>query len=211
MPGEQQASSQSNIAQVKVELPNQLPSRLTTLQKACPDSVFNANPDMCPAASRIGYAKAVTPVLPGSLSGPAYFVSHGGAAFPDLIVVLQGQGIRVDLVGSTFISEQGITSSTFKSVPDVPIYSFELYLPQGPESALTANGDLCKSTLRMPTTFTAQDGAVVKQSTPIAVTGCSTRATHRARKAHRAARTRRRTAGGHAHAARAAHGRGRRG
>ncbi len=210
-PGNNQASSQSNIAQVKVELPNQLPSRLTTLQKACPDSVFNTNPDMCPAASRIGYAKAVTPVLPGSLSGPAYFVSHGGAAFPDLIVVLQGQGIRVDLVGSTFISKQGITSSTFKSVPDVPIYSFELYLPQGPESALTANGDLCKSTLRMPTTFTAQDGAVVKQSTPIAVTGCSTRATHRARKAHRAARTRRRTAGGHAHAARAAHGRGRRG
>jgi hypothetical protein len=153
------------------------------LQKACPDSVFESNPDNCPKASRVGYAKAVTPVLPGQLTGPAYFVSHGGAAFPDLIVVLQGQGIRVDLVGSTFISKQGITSSTFQSVPDVPIYTFELYLPQGRDSALAANGDLCKSTLRMPTMFQAQDGQVIHQNTPIAVTGCGRKARH-TRKRH---------------------------
>jgi hypothetical protein len=182
-PGNNQASSQSNIAKVKVDLPRQLPSRLTTLQKACPDATFSTNPDKCPKASRVGYAKAVTPVLPGALTGPAYFVSHGGAAFPDLIVVLQGQGIRVDLVGSTFISKQGITSSTFQSVPDVPIYTFELYLPQGRDSALAANGDLCKSTLRMPTMFQAQDGQVIHQNTPIAVTGCGQKA-HHARKRH---------------------------
>jgi hypothetical protein len=170
--GHNQASQQSNIAQVKVELPKQLPSRLTTLQKACTAAVFEANPANCPAASVVGVAKAVTPVLPVALSGPAYFVSHGGEAFPSLEVLLQGDGVRVDLTGTTFISKKGITSSTFKSVPDVPISSFELYLPEGPHSALAANGNLCKRKLSMPTAFVAQNGAELHQSTPINATGC---------------------------------------
>ncbi len=168
------AGVQSNIAKVKVELPKQLPSRLSTLQKACPDSTFAANPAACPSASLIGAVQAVTPILPVKLRGPVYFVSHGGAAFPNLVAVLQGDGVRVDLVGSTFISHKGITSSTFTNVPDVPVSSFELFLPEGPYSALAANGNLCKSKLLMPTLFVAQDGAQIKQTTPIKVTGCNT-------------------------------------
>jgi hypothetical protein len=145
--GFNQASSQSNIAAVKVDLPKQLPSRLTTLQKACPARVFEANPSGCPAASIVGHAKAVTPVLPVPLEGPAYFVSHAGEEFPSLIAVLQGDNVTVDLVGSTFIDPKtDITTSTFKEVPDVPIQSFELNLPQGPYSALAANSNLCALT-----------------------------------------------------------------
>ena len=151
--------SQANIASVKVDLPKQLPSRLTTLQKACPAATFEANPAACPKAATVGHAKATTPLLPVPLEGPAIFVSHGGEAFPDLIVVLQGYGATVDLVGSTFISKAGITSSTFKTVPDVPVGSFELTLPEGKYSALAANGNLCTTKLAMPTAFTAQNGA----------------------------------------------------
>ena len=164
--------SQANIGKVKVDLPKQLPSRLTTLQKACPDGVFDANPAACPADSRIGSATATTPVLPVHLEGPAYFVSHGGAKFPELIVALTGEGVTVYLHGETFISPAGITSSTFRTIPDVPIGVFELRLPQGPDSALAANGNLCKSTLKMPTNFVAANGMSIKQSTPISVTGC---------------------------------------
>jgi len=183
--GANQASSQSNIARVKVELPKQLPSRLTTLQKACTAAVFEANPANCPAASVVGQARAVTPVLPVPLSGPAYFVSHGGEAFPSLIVVLQGYGTTVDLVGSTFISKAGITSSTFKQVPDVPIYEFELNLPEGPFSALTTDGNLCTTkNLVMPTEFTGHNGAELDQNTKISVTGCpkGKKASHHAKK-----------------------------
>jgi hypothetical protein len=162
----------ANIAKVKVDLPKQLPSRLTTLQKACTARVFEANPANCPAASLIGNARAVTPVLPVALSGPVYFVSHGGEAFPTLIVVLQGYGTTVDLEGSTFISKAGITSSTFKTVPDVPVGTFELTLPEGKYSALAANGNLCKSKLAMPTAFLAQNGIVIHESTKITTTGC---------------------------------------
>ncbi|HUN79752.1 MAG TPA: hypothetical protein VMU32_12570 [Solirubrobacteraceae bacterium] len=162
----------ANIARVKVELPKALPSRLTTLQKACTAAVFDQSPSDCPAASVVGYATASTPVLPVPLTGPAIFVSHGGEAFPSLIIVLQGYGVTVHLVGSTFISKNGITSSTFKSVPDVPVGTFELTLPQGPYSALTTNTDPCKAKLTMPTEFLGQNGALIKTTTKITATGC---------------------------------------
>ncbi len=190
--------AQSNIAHVKVELPKRLPSRLTTLQKACPEATFNADPASCPAPSAIGIAKTTTPVLPEPLEGPVYFVSRGGAAFPDLVAVLQGYGVRVDLTATTFISKAGVTSSTFDSVPDVPVSTFELYLPQGKYSALAANGNLCTGgSLAMPTQFIAQDGARLEQKTKIAVTGCP-----KARKAKKASRA---TKASHGNAG---HGRG---
>ncbi len=164
--------SQSNIRTVKVELPKQLPSRLTTLQKACTAAQFHTNPAGCPAASVVGHARAITPILPVPIEGPVYFVSNGGEAFPNLIMVLQGYGITIDLVGNTFISKTGITSSTFKTVPDQPVTSFELVLPQGPYSALTANGNLCTGKLALPTEFVGQNGALVNQTNHITVTGC---------------------------------------
>ncbi|MBA3808584.1 MAG: hypothetical protein H0X28_09365 [Solirubrobacterales bacterium] len=170
--------SQANISKVKVDLPKQLPSRLTTLQKACTNAQFEANPAACPAESKIGYAVVHTPLLPVPLEGPAIFVSHGGEAFPSLTVVLQGDNVTIDLVGTTFISAAGVTSTTFKTVPDAPVGSFELTLPQGKYSALAANlpgkakSSFCGQKLTMPTAFVAQNGAEIHESTKIRVTGC---------------------------------------
>ncbi len=173
----------ANIAKVKVELPKQLPSRLTTLQKACTNAQFEANPAGCPAPSVIGTAKAVVPNIPEPLAGPVYFVSHGGEAFPSLEVVLQGYGVKVILVGATFISKSGVTSTTFKAIPDNPVNSFELTLPEGKYSALAANGNLCTQKLVMPADFTAQNGMTANYKTSIAVTGCKkTKALNRAQK-----------------------------
>jgi hypothetical protein len=171
-PGSSQATSEANIARVKVELPKQLPSRLTTLQKACTGAQFDTNPAGCPPASIVGAALVHTPVLPVPLTGPVFFVSHGGEAFPSLVVVLQGYGVRIDVEATTFINKKGITSLTFKTAPDAPFASFQLASPQGPHSALAANGNLCKQKLTMPTELTAQNGATIHQSTPVAVTNC---------------------------------------
>jgi hypothetical protein len=176
--GPQTGGGEANIRSVKVDLPKQLPSRLTTLQKACTEAQFNTNPAGCPAASAVGTATAATPILAHPLTGPAYLVSHGGAAFPDLEIILQGEGVKLVLDGNTNI-KNGITSSTFKTVPDAPISSFELKLPTGKYSVLganvpaKANYNLCGQTLSMPTAITGQNGAVVKQTTKIAVTGCA--------------------------------------
>jgi hypothetical protein len=168
---------EANVGKVDVQIPSQLPSRLTTLQKACTEAQFNINPAGCPAASDVATATVHTPILSVPLSGPAYFVSHGSAAFPDLVLVLQGEGVTIDLVGSTDIKD-GITYSRFEAVPDAPFTSFELNAPQGPYSILGANVpasadyNLCGQSLTMPTVLTGQNGVVVKQNTKLAITGC---------------------------------------
>jgi len=176
--------SQANIKSVKVDLPKQLPSNLKTLQHACDAATFDQNPAACPPASKVGQARATTPLIPVPLVGPAYFVSYGGAKFPELVVVLSGYGVTVDLHGETFINKESITSSTFHTVPDVPVGMFELTLPQGKYSALAAPRALCGQKLTMPTQFVAQNGTTIKQNTPISVTGCPKhRAAKKARKA----------------------------
>jgi hypothetical protein len=200
------AARESNIAKVDVQLPVVLPARLPTLQKACTAAQFAANPAGCPAGSFVGTAIAHTPILASPLSGPAILVSHGGQAFPDLVLVLQGEGVRLNLTGHTQI-KKGITYNHFETVPDAPVSSFDLTLPAGPHGVLTTDvpgRNLCANTrtvtvtkrvtrringhtrrvtvkakkavaapLLMPTTMTAQNGAIIHQNTKIAVTGCA--------------------------------------
>jgi hypothetical protein len=165
---------QANVKSVLVQLPKQLPSRLTTLQKACLQATFEANPFRCPSGSYVGGVRANTPALPDKMKGPAVLVSHGGAAFPDLDLVLEADGVRVILVGNTDI-KNGITKTNFASTPDVPVSSVTVNLPVGPHSALGAFGDLCATPLVMPTTITGQNGKVIKQNTKINVTDCGVR------------------------------------
>jgi hypothetical protein len=164
--------------EAKFDLPIQLPARLTTLQQACLAATFEANPASCPAASLIGHAAVHTPVLPVPLQGPVYFVSYGGAKFPEAVVVLTGDNVTVDLHGETFIAKSGVTSATFKNTPDVPFESIEVSIPTGPYSEFGTNlpakdkYNLCGQKLVMPTFFKAQNGLEINANTPISITGC---------------------------------------
>jgi hypothetical protein len=215
-----QKPGEANIHKVDLQLPIALPSRLTTLQKACTEAQFNANPAGCPQGSFIGTATAHTPLLNAPLTGPAILVSHGGAAFPDVEFLLQGEGVHITLDGKTDI-KKGITFSRFETVPDSPISSFQTVLPEGPHSILAASRNLCApgktvtvtkritrrvhgrvrhltrkvkhqvaTPLLMPTVITAQSGAVIRQETHIAVSGCAkARKVAKAKKPKRASNT----------------------
>jgi hypothetical protein len=218
-----QKPGEANIHKVQLQIPGVLPARNTTLNQACTEAQFNASPAGCPQGSFIGTATAKTPVLTAPLTGPAILVSHGGAAFPDVEFVLQGEGVQIILDGKTDIKKVGrreVTFSRFETVPDAPITSFETVLPEGPHSILAAVGNLCAlaktvisskhvarrvhghvkhvtirvkrtvaQVLAMPTTITGQNGAQLRQTTKIAVTGCAA-ARHGKRAKHTSRRQR---------------------
>ncbi len=166
------APGQANVEKLKLDLPKALPSRLTTLQGACREATFKADPARCPASSVLGTGAVTTPFLRALLTGPVYMVSHGARGFPDLDAVLQGEGVTLVLVGTSGFTH-GISSEAFRSLPDAPISTLDLMFPAGPNSAFAANANLCKRKLPTPTEITGQNGAVVKQTIKIAVSGCS--------------------------------------
>lgn len=170
-------AGQANIGRVRLILPAQLPGRLSTLRHACPAPTFDADPAACPAASRVGIGDAHTRVLAHPLVGPAYLVSHGGEAFPDIVFVLWSEGIAIYLDGSLDI-RHGLISATFDSIPDIPVDSFAARFPEGPDSVFgadlpaRAHGLMCGRSLYMPSEISAHDGALVAKTIRIAVTGC---------------------------------------
>jgi hypothetical protein len=168
-----QPGGQANILQVTTTLPKQLPVRLSTLAKACLAATFEAGPAPggCSKEANVGTVKATTPVLPGTLTGTAWLVSHGNEAYPNLDLILNGDGVTVILVGRTKVSNSQITTS-FNTLPDVPVSNISLYLPSGSNSVLGANGSLCRSKLTMPTTLVGQNLATILMSPVIAVRNC---------------------------------------
>jgi hypothetical protein len=170
-----QPGGQANIKSVFVQLPKQLPSRLTTLNKACLLKTFEANPLGCNKEADVGTVTAVTPTLPDVMKGIAVLVSHAGEEFPSLELVLEADGVRVIVEGKTHISK-GITTTNFAMTPDVPVSSITVSLGLGSFSALAlerpGKTNLCTAKLVMPTTITGQNGVVTKQNTIISPTEC---------------------------------------
>ncbi|MGH2911894.1 MAG: hypothetical protein ACRDJ3_05405 [Solirubrobacteraceae bacterium] len=197
----EEAGIGANLARMKVALPPQLPPRLTTLQGACRGSTFDVNPSACPPTSIVGIAKARTSVLSTQLTGPVYLVSRGPNVFPSPVMVMQGEGVTLELPGSTTVHDKGV-SVTFNTIPDIPVQSMEIYLPPGAHSLLSANTKLCALgklvtvsrsvtqrvgsrtvtrrvrvrervvRLPMPTSLVAQNGLVLHRGTKIEVLGC---------------------------------------
>lgn len=179
-------SGQANLQRLRVVLPRVLSTRLTALQSACRAVVFAADPAACPAASLIGVARASTPLLSTALQGPVYLIARGRDQLPAPVVVLQGQGVRLDLDASTSIGRRGRIAITFSSLPDLPLRGVELYLPRGAHSALSAAGNLCAAatsahTLPLPLELAAHNGLVIHRNATIAVRGCPRASRHKQR------------------------------
>jgi hypothetical protein len=179
--------TQSWFNYAKFDIPKQLPARLNTLQKACLANTFETDRAACPKASIIGHAVVHTQILPVPLEGPVYFVSYGGAKFPDAVLLLKGYGITIELHGETFIDNKtGVTSATFRNLPDVPFESIEVTVPTGPYSEFGTNlpakdnYSFCGQKLVMPTAFKASNNLEIHQDTPLTITGC-----HKTEKKHK--------------------------
>lgn len=192
-----------NLRSVALTLPRQLAPRLHTIQTSCPQADLATSPASCPADSIVGRAAVSTPVLGAKLQGPIYLVSGGRVTLPRLALVLQGEGVRLQIVGSFRVARGGEVVARFESLPDVPISRLVLTLPKGPHSAFGASflgkpkGSLCGRALWMRARLVAQNGEGVVSRTRVAIEGCKRRRLkgHGKRSGHRS-RSRARGSGG---------------
>jgi hypothetical protein len=150
-------------------------------------------------------ARAQTPVLPGELVGPVYLLAHGRNVVPSPVVVLEDDGVTLELSGATSIDARGIVHVAFGDTPDVPLGRLELLLPAGPHSLLGVSTSLCRgrtilvkrrttrrvggrrvhgtvrvrkrvaATLPLGSELVGHNGAVVHRTAGIAVRGCTAR------------------------------------
>ena len=98
---------------------------------------------------------------------------------------LNGSG--VELRQSAIIKYGTGYASTFGQVPDVPVSSFRINVPQGAHALLGIAGSICNKRYSMPVNDTGQDGRVRVQivrlkvdDCPVIVTGARSLRGHRA-------------------------------
>ena len=161
---------------VAVTLPAVAGVDLTRLAARC--TAEQAAADACPPASRVGAARAVTPLLPVPLTGDVYLSDLPGAALPGLRVRFTSP-VRLDLDGTVEFTPLGV-KSTFSAVPDVPLERFELALDGGRRGALVlpTGVDLCRDEApAIGGDFVAHSGATAAHREAVTIAGCGPRAT----------------------------------
>ena len=142
-------------------------------------ATFEANPAACPSAATVGSATVHTPLLGQALVGPAFLVSYGSAQFPDVVFVLQGEGVTVELDTKSSVSATGVLTATASAIPDAPLVSFAAEFPPGEDSLFAstktsgvARASQCGEDLVAVVRMTGQNSAVTSASPQLQIAGC---------------------------------------
>ncbi|HEU4702135.1 MAG TPA: hypothetical protein VFS37_06590 [Conexibacter sp.] len=163
-----QPQDQAGIARVSVRLPRALPSNSIGLAQACSQADFDA--DRCSRRAQIATARAVSPFVSRSLSGPVWIVKQE-RRLPKLVVQLRGP-LAIDFSGQIKIGGRNRITTIFPTVPDLPVTRFTLRFHSGRFGIIAANTNLCARKLFAPMEFRAQNGKKDKQRPQIRVVGC---------------------------------------
>ncbi len=151
-----QPEGQANLKKVRVALPLSLALDPDNANGLCEFVDGSKVTPTCPAASIVGTATAVTPILDEPLTGPVYFVKNvrkdakSGRdikTLPKLVVPLTGQnGVKLTLTGTSDVVDDQLVT-TFDNIPDASVASFKLDINGGKGGILAVSGaDICKST-----------------------------------------------------------------
>jgi hypothetical protein len=128
--------------------------------------------EKCPAASVIGSAKAVTPILSEALEGPIYLRSNPERELPDIAAALHGSEISVVAVGHTDSAKGGGLRNTFEVIPDAPVSSVDIDLLGGKRGLIESSRGLCSYKPKATVEFTGHNGKTYNHRIPIKASGC---------------------------------------
>jgi len=134
-----QRPGQASARLISVTLPRAIALDSSGVSSICSHAQWVAG--SCPAGSRLGSAKASTPILSKPLAGPVYLVAPARPGLPTLGVLLSGQ-LRIALEGDVALVHNRLRT-TFPAVPDVPLKSFNLTFRGGKSGILAPRSNLC--------------------------------------------------------------------
>jgi hypothetical protein len=143
----------ANIDAAQVALPPSLFLDQANIKSICTRVQFASQ--NCPEASVYGHVKVFTPLLEEPMEGPVYLRSSENV-LPDLVFVLRGHGIEVDLAGK-IDSQGGGLRGSFEALPDAPVSRFVLNLKGGKRGLLVVAADLCKEAQLANARFVGQN------------------------------------------------------
>ncbi|MDT7570476.1 MAG: hypothetical protein QOE05_650, partial [Actinomycetota bacterium] len=165
---DREASQQS----AKVTLPAGLTPNPAVLQNLCSPAQLAGGG--CPANTRVGTARASSPLLPLPLTGPVFVVSRPGEALPKLVVQLRGI-LNLDLEGIVSLADGGRLATTFSGLPNTPVTSFQLDLLGGDSGSGTplfsSRADLCNGQQNALGEFASYTGKTASDNVRVAVLG----------------------------------------
>jgi hypothetical protein len=103
---------------------------------------FSANPQSCPAASKLGTMEVSTPLLEAALPGEVYLAKPYDNPFGSMLALYLAiedpdRGIVAKLAGKVVADPQtGQLTTTFTENPQLPIEDIDLHIFNGPRAAL---------------------------------------------------------------------------
>jgi hypothetical protein len=149
----------ANIGRAQVTLPKSEFLEQAHIRTVCTRVQFNAgggNGEQCPKGSVYGKAKATSPLLDETLSGPVYLRSSEHE-LPDLVAALHSPKVDINLDGRIDSVGGGIRT-TFEGVPDAPVTKFTLEMQGGKKGLIVNSTNICKGKHHATAKLTGQNG-----------------------------------------------------
>lgn len=179
-----QPVGQSNLAQVKVTLPESLALDPENSQSdsLCEFVDGRKTIPQCPKSSIVGSVVARTPILDQPLTGPVYFIKNVRTdpktgrqirTLPTLATVLQGEGITLVLRATSSVDDNDQLVTTFPNIPDAPVSNFKISINGGKKGILViSDADICKSTQTLDQVTDGQNGKTRTDTVLISTPSC---------------------------------------
>jgi hypothetical protein len=82
---------------------------------------------------------------------------------PMLVIPLRGEGVRLNLRGTTAVSPSSKLVTTFASVPDAPVSRFDLKIAGGKRGILVATRGVCGRSRVAKLALEGHDGKTVRR------------------------------------------------
>jgi hypothetical protein len=149
----------ANIGRAQVTLPKSEFLEQAHIRTVCTRVQFNAgggNGEQCPKGSVYGKAKATSPLLDETLSGPVYLRSSEHE-LPDLVAALHSPKVDINLDGRIDSVGGGIRT-TFEGVPDAPVTKFTLEMQGGQKGLIVNSTNICKGKHHATAKLKGQNG-----------------------------------------------------